>query len=168
MSIKGFHSQKEEMKRGKARRKRRMGKTNISGRLKWSRSKAFLFSKTTKSGSNHCLTARILKSLFRPTSSGVPYRRGRTMRSAEVDPLDGVQNGDLATQHENCPLHQDAAWASEPTKTCFPFSRKSASTSQEGTNYSQQHGTINQNQTSRRVFVGASKSLVMCLRGRGN
>ena len=39
----------------------------------------------------------------------------------------------------------------------FSIPRKSASTSHEAQTIRQQHDTINQNQTSRRVFVGASK-----------
>lgn len=52
------------------------------------------------------------------------------------------------------------AWASvhRPSETCFPLAcSKVCIHSHEAQTIRQQHDTINQNQTSKRVFVGTSK-----------
>lgn len=157
MSIQGFYAQKEEKRKGG---KEEMGKTTISEGIQ--QIKGILFSKNTKPGCNYYLTAQSWKvsSNWQPVLS--LKGGGRTIRSAKAGGHIDWKMEARPCNRRHSPLQtRTLDWASVPTllsKTCFPFAcSKVCIRSHEAQTIRQQHDTINQNQTSKRVFVGTSK-----------
>ena len=157
---KGFSLTKgrKEKRKGEKKEKRWEKPTFLK---EWSRSKAFYSQRRLNRGVTTVSPPESWKVSSDQPAAASLTGGGRTMRFAEVDPWMECKNGDRAMQQENSPLQiRTPAWASEPTRllqNMFSIPRKSASTSHEAQTIRQQHDTINQNQTSRRVFVGSSK-----------
>lgn len=132
----------------------------------WSRSKAF-YSQRRLSRGNHCLTSQNTESLFRPTSSGVPYRRGRTMRSAEVDPWMECKNGDLYANRRTalCRPGPSPGPQSQPKHV---FHSESLHPQVVGHKlFDNNMAQLTEPDLQDRVFVGGQQNFVMCLE-RGN
>lgn len=164
---KGFSLTKgrKEKRKGEKKEKRWEKPTFLK---EWSRSKAFYSQRRLSRGVTTVSPPESWKVSSDQPAVASLTGGGKTMRSAEVDPWMECKNGDRATQQENCPLQtRTPAWASEPTKTCFPF-RESLHPQV------MRHKLFNNNMTQlirtrpQDVCLWGPANFVMCLRGWGN
>lgn len=134
-----------------------MGKTNISQGPE--QIKGILFPKTTKSGATALQTPE--KSHTGSQFFCLLKVRGCSIRSAKAGTHCLFKWEALQSNRRRRRLQTRVpAWASvhRPSETCFPFAcSKVCIHSHEAPTIRQQHDTINQNQTSKRVFVGTSQ-----------
>lgn len=153
---KGFFHTKGRKEKRRGKKEKRWGKLTFPRDL--NRSKAFYSPRPLSLGR---LLYRRLKSPTLEASSSVSWRLGDVQLGPQKLEHAAFLNGRpcKATGGAGICRPRVPAWASvhRPSETCFPFAcSKVCIHSHEAPTIRQQHDTINQNQTSKRVFVGTS------------